>query len=264
MRFDAGAWTNLRSTPTLLSAPADRPCELTAVPPLFDSTVKPLLGQLQPMPSRYPPGMIPNLSNEHLAALRPLMLLSGMRAIAEFSLVEAHLGRLMTAMLGANPAPGAAIFGSLRSATLQRDAMNSVAKEVLSPVDQDHLRSLQKMVKRASDFRDQIAHRLWMMDEQLIDAVVLFDPGQVWRLSLRSDLCKGKEIKDEDALAIQKGMVDASQVWRKHDFEAARTASVHAAVATLALTQAITSPVDSSERDRHYGTFVNALSLSIA
>jgi hypothetical protein len=86
---------------------------------------------------------------------------------------------LMTAflqLLGANPRPAAAIYASLNSDNVKKEAFRAVAKAVLTPEEQDFLEAIFWMQGTCSKDRSKIAHWGWGYSPQLPDAILLVDP----------------------------------------------------------------------------------------
>lgn len=170
--------------------------------------------------------MLPTLTNGVVALRRPFHFGAGMEAIAEHSLMEAKANELLTGLLGADPEPAIAIFEVLRGARQRADALRRVGKEVLTPENHALLQDVMKACQYATELRDFLAHRIWMMDEKLPEAVVLVDPGALWRFSAAARRLNAEgPVTIDGALAMQDAMRKAAQVWTLQDISDAKSAA---------------------------------------
>lgn len=179
----------------------------------------------------YPEGKLPQVTNENLAARRPAHLSLGMLAINQYTMVEAQVSLLLTDMASADPVPLAAIYGELRQGQLQARALRAVAKVTLVDADNDLLNRLMRLIKLASDGRDQLAHRMWMFDEQFPADVVLGDPAMMWVTSHKTRVAGGSgPVQMDQALDIQATMTKGCRLWSMQELEDARVQGVRAVV----------------------------------
>lgn len=192
------------------------------------------------MPDAYPDDVQPNLSNENIVLQKMLFYAAGMEAVAEHSLVDAQVSRLLTQMLGANPKPAVAMYETLNGAKAEARALKAVGAETLSLSDNARLGSVMKVCKVSSDLRDTIAHRLWLADARYPDAVVLFDPKSMWRMSFKATAVNAAgPVTTEAARDVQADIRKASQIWRISDFDAAKRAASKAFIALVAFNEAL-------------------------
>ena len=171
------------------------------------------------MPEAYPDNVQPNLSNHNIVLSKMLFYAAGMEALAEHSMVDAQVSNLLTQMLGANPKPAVAMYETLNGARAEARALRAVGSEVLSSDDHAFLVRIMHACKASSDYRDAIAHRLWMADDQYQDAIVLFDPKSIWRMSSKVHAINAAGgATAEGAQDVQVDMRRACQIWRLSDF----------------------------------------------
>ncbi|WP_143255469.1 hypothetical protein [Brevundimonas sp. ZS04] len=172
---------------------------------------------------------------------RMVFFAAGMEAVAEHSLMEAHVSHLLTKLLGKNPGASIAIFEGLSGAQAQAKALKRVANEALTPDDKALLFKIMDCCKAASTGRDTISHRLWLMDDQFPDAVVLYEPAAMWRLSIKSEALSDQgPISIEAAKNVQAQMRQAAQIWRMSDFDLVKRQAGKASVALVAFGEALT------------------------
>lgn len=213
------------------------------------------------MPSVYPADVSPQVSNDQVVIKRLMFFAAGMEALAEHSLVDAQVSNLLTQMLGADPKPAIAMYETLNGARAEARALKAVGKETLSPGDNSLLARIMTVCKSSSDYRDALAHRLWMADEQYPDAVVLVDPKSLWRLSNKVGLIKASgPVSDSSARSVQDDIRNACQIWRMKDFDLAKRAGSKAFIALIAFGEALSlggGPAGSEKRsqlDTHLAT----------
>lgn len=191
----------------------------------------------------YPDGKLPMISNENLPLKRTPHLALGMFTIAEYAQVEAFASKLLTDMAAADPLPLAAIYGELRQGHLQAKALRAVAKAVLTEEDAGLLFRLMKLMKMASDGRDQLAHRMWMYDDQFPNDIVLADPALAWTVSHLTRIGGGDGPQDETHVrGIQKIMKDGCQIWSMQALEDLRTQAVRSVVGLQAFSLMLKAP----------------------
>lgn len=188
------------------------------------------------MPQPYPKTSLPllNISTMELMEKRPIHLMLGQMAIAEHSMVEAAVSNIVVALLPHDPAPAAAIFGTIWNGRQQREALIAAAKLIVDDQDLVRLNSVMALVDTAARGRDKLAHNLWGWDEQFPDMVVLIPPEHMWRFSLQTRVLNdkgGPELKEAEAM--QAAMRDACMRYTRQDLEDQRRRSVRAFTAAL-------------------------------
>lgn len=198
------------------------------------------------MPTKYASTDAPYLTNEQLAAQRPILLACGMAVIAEFASVEGHVSLLLTALADGDPEPVAAIYSVLRQGQVQSKALNAVANLALNGEDLALLKRLMTLIRAASDERDILAHRLWFYDANIPDGVVLADPAIMWRTDHEVKVGGGEgPTTIEHAERVQGVMREACEIWRGPDFDAAQRRAAHAAVGLQAFRMMVKAKSDS-------------------
>ena len=164
----------------------------------------------QPL-SHYPKASIPiGNSNDSPSHVRPQVALAAMSVIAGWSILESFVSSFFVDLLGANPAPAAAIYSVIRSEAAQKDALRAVAGTRLSDVEMDLLEAVFSVFDSAAKGRNKVAHWVWGYANEIADGVLLCNPRDFMQLQL-----------DE-----RDGSVDLSRQWRekiyvfdKADFE---------------------------------------------
>lgn len=191
------------------------------------------------MASLYPDHLTPQINNEGVVLARMYHFAAGMEAVAEHSMMEGHVSHLLARLLGTNQGPSLTIFEGLSGAQAQARALKRVAQDVLDVDDQALLKRVMACCKLASDARDLICHRLWLMDHQLPDAVILCEPSAMWRLSLRADaLNETNQVTVANVMDVQDQIRKAAQVWYLSDFDFAKRQAGGACVALAAFYEA--------------------------
>lgn len=216
------------------------------------------------MPRSYLPTEAPYLSNEDLPKHRPVHLICGMAAITEYATVEGHVSLLLTALAHGDPVPVAAIYGVLRQGQIQGRALAAVGRAALSDEDCKLLEQLSKVIRKASDARDTLAHRVWFYDSRLSDVIVLADPGIFWRSDHQIKIGGGSgSTTVEHAEKIQAMMRAASHIWTLDDLEQARLSSVHAAVGLVSFRLMVECAEGSSERQLERQKVLNVIQMAL-
>ncbi|WP_338576513.1 hypothetical protein V8J38_14060 [Brevundimonas olei] len=202
------------------------------------------------------------VTNEELGQRRPAHLALGMLAVNQYTMVETQVSVLLTDMASADPLPIAAVYGELRQGHIQAKALRAVAKVVLVQDDLDLLTRLMKVIKSASDGRDQLAHRMWMYDDQLPLDVILVDPAVVWTTSHLSRIAGGPgPVQMEDAEGIQRTLAEGCRIWSMQELEALRIQAVRCVVGLQAFSlmlKAGTPEVRAGERQKVVNILVMA------
>ena len=155
---------------------------------------------------------------------RPTFLALGMSVIAEHSEAESYLSSMMISLLGADPAPGAAIFNAVRNNNLQIKAICDVASVVLIESDFKKLKLSLKSLEASAEFRNTIAHRIWGVDKNIPDCVILAKSNAASNFSM--DISYIPQAKnDQDRKTIEdnavKLMNSKFEIWDVDDFKRA-------------------------------------------
>jgi hypothetical protein len=93
--------------------------------------------------------------------------------------VEYYLAQLLTQILRDDTGPAIAIYETLRSQSMQRQALNAAAGAALSPEDYDLFDATMSLVEGVSTPRHQLAHWLWVVCEQRPELLALADPKKM-------------------------------------------------------------------------------------
>jgi len=194
------------------------------------------------VPGAYPENIQPQLSNEKIVLRKMLFYAAGMEAVAEHSLVDAQVSNLITRMLGANPRPAIAMYETLNGAKAEARALKTIGSETLAPQNYDLLQDIMKACKTSSDYRDALAHRLWMADDQLEDSVVLVNPRSLWRMSSKVNAINAAGPATIDGVRdVQVDLRNACQIWTLTDFDIAKRAASKAFIALIAFDELLST-----------------------
>ncbi len=116
---------------------------------------------------------------------RPQLSLLAMKVIAEWSILESFNNALFVKLLGANPAPGAAMYSSLSGGNAKRDALNAVAQVALTEEELEIFNAIIWLYQSAIKERNKVAHWVWGNSPNLLDAVLLCDPNILMEYQLK-------------------------------------------------------------------------------
>lgn len=172
-----------------------------------------------------------------------------MAAIAQHSMAESMVSNVLTAMLHADPAPAAAIYGTIRNGKLQRDALMAVASEVLADADRQLFSRVLGLLQTSGKGRDQLAHFLWATDEQLPEALLLVRPDQMWRFSAQERQLNSRGGPTiAEAEDMQQSIRAACTVWSLSDVLDVRERGVRSFAGLIAFSQVIKAADEPSAR----------------
>jgi len=216
------------------------------------------------VPQPFPDHLLPNVQIDTAAVLEKRLTCTarGMEAIAQHSMAEGMVSNVLIAMLHADPAPAAAIYGVIRNGKLQRDALMAIAQEVLDAPDRKLFDKVLGLLQSSARGRDQLAHSLWGVDDQFKEEVILVRPDKVWRFSAQEKALnsKGGPSVDE-AVQMQKDMREACTVWTAQDIFDVRTRGVRAMTGLIAFSNLVKA-TDVAEREEHRATITTLLAQS--
>lgn len=213
------------------------------------------------MPQPYPANLLPNITVDTNAVLqnRSSHAAHGMAAIAQHSMAESMVSNVLTAMLHADPAPAAAIYGTIRNGKLQRDALMAVASEVLAETDVQLFSKVLGLLQSSAKGRDQLAHFLWAVDAQLPDALVLVRPDQMWRFSAQERRLNNRGgPTTSEVMDLQQSMRSACTVWSLSDVLDVRERGVRSFTGLIAFSQLLQAADEVSGR-HHRETIASLL-----
>lgn len=149
---------------------------------------------------------------------RPNHVSSAMLAISKWSSAESMMLQVFITMLGQNPGPAAAMYGSLIGAAAQRAAFKALARATLKEQDLlDICDALWERHTTLSIHRNKLAHWLWGYATHVPDGVLLCDP----QIFMRWELA-GKEASEAisrgEAVASPPFPADEIYVYEEHEF----------------------------------------------
>jgi len=107
------------------------------------------------------------------------LALGAIKVITEWSLLESLLLSLFVKMLGANPAPGAAMYAALTGSTAQNSALLALAKLSFSRDNYELFRAVLEMQKSTAKNKNKLVHWVWHYSAELPDAALLCDPKDI-------------------------------------------------------------------------------------
>jgi hypothetical protein len=107
------------------------------------------------------------------------LALGAIKVITEWSLLESALLSLFVKMLGANPAPGAAMYAALTGSTAQNSALLALAKLSFSHDNYELFHAVLEMQKSTAKKTNKLVHWVWHYSAELPDAALLCDPKDI-------------------------------------------------------------------------------------
>lgn len=110
---------------------------------------------------------------------RPELALLAMSVIARWSEVESFAAAFFVALLGANPIPGAAVYATLTSNGMQKEALRAAADVQLDEPRRDVLEAILHRYSSAVLERNKIAHGLWAYSPEIPDGILLVKPRSI-------------------------------------------------------------------------------------
>jgi len=100
-----------------------------------------------------------------------------MKALSEWSILDSFVNALFVKLLGADPAPGAAMFASLSGSSARRGALDAVASVGLAADELEVFKAIFSLYRTGAKERNKIAHWIWGYSPVLPHAVLLCDPN---------------------------------------------------------------------------------------
>lgn len=139
------------------------------------------------------------------------------------------LATVFVNLLGANPGPAAAIYMTLRSNNVQKDAFAAVVDGQLPESDATLFDRVFKRYEGCAKARNELAHHLWGFDKRIPDKLILADPKKTNRLTVEMAELQDRGIagfdtpeKSEDAIKrLHDAHTAACKVWSLDDFKVA-------------------------------------------
>jgi hypothetical protein len=116
----------------------------------------------------------------------PALAVHVAEVIASWARVESQLGTILALMLKGGVRASVAMYGAIRNAQAQLDALEAAAKVTLLPDDLRLFSAVMILVKRAGAKRHKMAHWLWGHSLQIDNALVLIDPDAELEFSTQS------------------------------------------------------------------------------
>lgn len=135
----------------------------------------------QPFPKKLSP---PQVRIGEAVDDRPGLALLAMKLISDWSKAESMLSNVFVSLLGANPGPAAAIYMSLRSNNVQKDAFRAVVEDMLPDEDAALFFRAFELYEACAKTRNRLAHHLWATDARLPNHLILVEPRGANKVNL--------------------------------------------------------------------------------
>lgn len=144
-----------------------------------------------------------------------------LRVIAHWSHIDGNLATILSRMLDADIAAGAAMYTALISGEAKRSALLAAARHKLSEHDFLLLQACFKATKASRDERNNFAHHIWGVSEDVEDALLLMPHTVI--LDVNISYRQRTEKTDNGGWVISPADFDASKimVYREIDFQKA-------------------------------------------
>lgn len=113
----------------------------------------------QPLPAKYHKG--PWAIGPKLIDQRPEVIAWIGKCVTQWSLVEHHQAILLGCLMEANTEVAVAVFATLRTAPVRRDALLAAAGAKLSETDLDLLTAILNYQKKVEGHRNDLTHGHW-------------------------------------------------------------------------------------------------------
>ena len=107
-----------------------------------------------------------------------------MRVIAHWAHIDGNLATILTRMLKADIEVGAAMYTALSSAEARKSALLAAAKIALSEIQFLMLRAVLKTTAHSRSRRNEFAHHVWGVCEQIPDSLLLLHPNIVLAMNV--------------------------------------------------------------------------------
>jgi hypothetical protein len=108
----------------------------------------------------------------------PEIASAAMNVIANFAEVESAMGGLLAVMLSGASSPVVAMYNSLKASGVQREALKSVAQDVLDNKCYKLFSAIVKIYETCTVERNKIAHWTWGYADEIPNALLLMSPKQ--------------------------------------------------------------------------------------
>lgn len=194
------------------------------------------------------------------AAERPILAIEAARIFAMWANVEFMLGAMASILIGEDSA--LALLDRLRSRNQKLDAIRAVSVDRIKHTDTRNLMSpLFRLINRAAEPRNQLAHCSWGTISDLPDALLLTKPEAAIKAARIISQSNGQRstasdnvghaalehqasFSNEEALAVIHLLRGGTEVWRQEDFQEPRSLIGNATAALTYYTVAITGDPD--------------------
>jgi len=124
-----------------------------------------------------------SLSDASPSNHRPELALLAMSVLAEWSILDSWLNGLFVIMCGPEPTAALDIYSSLSGGATKAVAFNAVAEKYLKPEEKEIYAAIMRLVVRARNQRNKLAHGVWGYSPQIPDGVLLCDAIPMMRYS---------------------------------------------------------------------------------
>lgn len=148
------------------------------------------------------------------SSIDPLTAKHVAECIAEWSVVELHVGYLFSTLLDTNARRSADLFASLDSSTAKRHSLRAAALSRLTADENELFERFLSYLKSQQKTRDKLAHWIIGASDEIADAIVLVDPKSIWSLFGVNHEIK---ITREELIALGEGYDERRQKFRRQD-----------------------------------------------
>lgn len=107
-----------------------------------------------------------------------------MRVIADWAHIDGDISTILTTLLGADVAVGAAMYQALTGGDARRAALLGAAQKALPPWKYILLQAVLKATKPSRDERNDFAHHVWGNVKEIPDALLLMHPHVVLEMNV--------------------------------------------------------------------------------
>lgn len=164
------------------------------------------------MPQPYPRKSIPQVRLDG-AFTRPELAQLALSVIALQSQLDLSLEMIISTLLRGEMAAARMIISQMRSAGQKREALNTLARELLLEDDANLFERSVSLMDRVAKDRNALAHSLIGSDPNFPDALVLLEPRGEFAAAL------SEATLTAETHILERAMVAGARLWRKQDFE---------------------------------------------
>ena len=125
----------------------------------------------QPLPKKFWGGPL-HIGIDVVGHFRPELLVPIGQCVTQWSFVEHQMAILLGILMDAQTEAAMALFTSLRTGPVKRDALKSVAQAVLSPKDITLLKAILEVEHKFESHRNDVVHGHWGVHEKIADGLL--------------------------------------------------------------------------------------------